>query len=140
MIRRAIWSDLKALESLERACFADFWSRKSLSESLNDEKTLVLVCGEPIFAYLVGWNVLDEAEIARVGVEREFRGQGIGKKMLTFALEEWKNCGAKSVWLEVRESNFAARKLYEKCGFEVVGRRANYYSDGETAVLWKREI
>ncbi len=133
--------DLPALCALERAVFPTFWSEKALRELLSDPKYLVLLhrdeLGAPI-AYLIGWTVGDEAELARIGVLPEFRGRGVARKLLDEGLEIWRKRGAARVWLEVRESNAAALGLYESRGFQVVGKRAGYYDNGEAALLMRR--
>ncbi|MBW3637768.1 MAG: ribosomal protein S18-alanine N-acetyltransferase, partial [Armatimonadetes bacterium] len=107
-------------------------------EILNDPKYLVLLQrdekGDAV-GYLIGWIVGDEAELARIGVLPEFRGRGDAKKLLDVALEVWRKRGAARVWLEVRESNAAALGLYQSRGFQIVGKRANYYENGEAALL-----
>lgn len=135
--------DLEALCALERAVFPTFWSEKALRELLNDPKYLILLhrdeSGAPI-AYLIGWMVGDEAELARIGVLPEFRGRGVARKLLDQALEIWRSRGASHVWLEVRETNAAALGLYQSRGFELVGKRADYYQDGEAALLMQLEF
>lgn len=130
--------DLADLCELERALFPVFWSEKVLREVLSDEKYLVLLQRDPsgaAMAYLIGWIVGDEAELARIGVLPEFRGQGRAKRLLNDGLEIWRARGASRVWLEVRESNAAARRLYQSRGFQIVGNRADYYENGEAALV-----
>ena len=88
----------------------------------------------------VGWNVGDEAEIARLGVVESQRGRGIGLRLVEQGLREFKARGVASVFLEVRASNTVAIRLYERAGFEEIARRPNYYADGEEARVMKREL
>jgi [ribosomal protein S18]-alanine N-acetyltransferase len=71
--------------------------------------------------------VAAEAEILNVAVSPEFRRQGIGQLLIDYALAEARSAGAKKVFLEVRESNVAARALYARLGFSEAGRRRGYY-------------
>ena len=64
-----------------------------------------------------------------VAVHREWRGKGIGYRLLSKMFEVSIFTGAQTAWLEVRPSNLAARSLYEKAGFKEVGRRPHYYDD-----------
>jgi [ribosomal protein S18]-alanine N-acetyltransferase len=70
-----------------------------------------------------------ECELEFVLVAPQARGRGIGRT-LVHAVQEWaRSLRAEEIWLEVRESNTRARRLYEHCGFAVVGRRQGYYAD-----------
>ena len=85
--------------------------------------------------------VLDEAEIPNVCVKVSARKQGIGKQMLTVLEEEAKGLGIKTLYLEVRESNQSARKLYTSFGFEEDGIRRDFYElPKENAVLMHKSI
>lgn len=135
--------DLEALCALERAVFPKFWSENALRQILSDPNYLVLLQrdeNETALAYLIGWTVGDEAELARIGVLPKFRGRGFARKLLAAGLEIWRERGAKRIFLEVRESNAAALHLYRSRGFEIVGKRANYYESGEAALLMRLEM
>lgn len=138
IMRRATPDDLELLEQLEQASFPDHWSRETLFNSLHERGYLILLAEG--FGYLLGWNVGDEAEIARLGVLHSARGQGVGLALVQCALEEWKARGVASVFLEVRASNEAAIRLYERAGFIEIARRANYYANGEEARVMKRKL
>ncbi len=84
--------------------------------------------------------IADEAELIDIAVRRELRGKGLGEKLLCYALEQAKSNAASSMYLEVRKSNEAAKMLYQKYGFEIIGERRKYYSDGEDAVLMRKLI
>jgi [ribosomal protein S18]-alanine N-acetyltransferase len=76
-----------------------------------------------------------EWEIENVVVAREKRKRGVGIKIILDLLLQAQSAGATSVLLEVRESNMAARRLYEKLGFSQQGRRGNYYQEPEEDAL-----
>ena len=86
------------------------------------------------------WLVLDEGHITNIAVHPDYRGRGIGEKLVLAMLELARNSGIAGVTLEVRVSNNAAKKLYNKLGFVDSGIRKGYYSDtGEDAVImWKK--
>jgi ribosomal-protein-alanine N-acetyltransferase len=85
------------------------------------------------------WFIVDEAHISTIAVHPDFRQHGIGEILLQWALREALHLDAQLVTLEVRVSNHKAINLYEKYGFEVVGRRAHYYRDNnEDALLMTR--
>jgi len=89
---------------------------------------------------LVVWLIVDEAHVATVATHPEYRRQGIGKRLLAHALRLIMRDGARSSFLEVRESNLAAQEMYRKFGYEVTGRRQRYYRDNdEDAILMSLE-
>jgi ribosomal-protein-alanine N-acetyltransferase len=140
---RAIPTDLSTLIELEHACFSEPWGSKSLSEGLDNEKYLILVLrderGHPL-GYLVGWHIADEAELARIGVKPEMRGQGLSRNLLDEAIRDWRAAGVERVFLEVRASNHPALRLYASRGFETISKRVRYYEDGEDALVLRLEI
>lgn len=136
-LRRATPDDLPQLEAFEKACFPDPWSRVILSQIMAQERYLVLI---GVSSYLVASKVCDEAEIERIAVLEEYRGQGLGHQILQFALEKLKATGATQFFLEVRASNKAAIRLYEGCGFVSNGLRRGYYDDGQDAVLMSLSV
>jgi ribosomal-protein-alanine N-acetyltransferase len=85
--------------------------------------------------------VADELHINNIAVRPEHRRRGLGGALLRGALEGGAKVGARLVILEVRASNHPARALYERHGFRVVGRRANYYSEPpEDALVMRRAL
>ena len=82
---------------------------------------------EEICGHCILYRVCDEAEITSFSVDKALRGQGIGTEFLSELLRYLNDDGAKIAYLEVRESNLAAQRLYEKCGFAVIGRRKRFY-------------
>ena len=137
-IRLAHDDDLDLLVELERACLPDFWRKTTLQTLMNEARYLVLIVED--FGYLIGWSAAGVAEIERIGVLPARRGCGWGAQLVNEALAAFVNRSAREVWLEVRETNVAARALYARCGFEENGRRRNYYDEGEDAILMKREL
>lgn len=87
-------------------------------------------------AFAIFQLVAGEAEIIYIAVREEFRRQGIGGKMLEFFFENFK---PESIFLEVRDSNINAQRMYEKYNFKNIGMRKGYYEGGEDALLmgWK---
>lgn len=130
--------DIKEVALLEAEAFSDPWNEIMLLNELSNALShyIVLVCGGNIVGYAGFWLVAGEAQITRVAVKKEFRGQGLGKKLTEAAVQSAWQCRAEAITLEVRESNLAARKVYESCGFSQNGLRPNYYGDNnENAVI-----
>lgn len=138
MIRHATPADLETVERLERASFPDHWTSETLRNVLQDPAYLVLLSDDT--GFLLGWHIGEEAELARLGVLADERGRGIGLALVLQGLREWQARGVSSVFLEVRASNDGAIRLYERAGFATIGRRANYYANGEDARVMTREM
>lgn len=109
-----------------------------LANSPSHRKVLIIEEQSVLQAFLVG-RVLDaEWEVENIVVASSRRRQGQGRQLLDEFLKISKGEGAKTIFLEVRESNSAARRLYEKCGFAENGRRQRYYKEPvEDAILYQ---
>lgn len=95
--------------------------------------------GNDLLGYVWARFVLDEGDIGNVAVAPDSRRRGIGAALLKALFAESERRGAAVLQLEVRESNLAARRLYEKNGFEIVGKRKNYYEKpAEDAILMSK--
>src|SRR6266498_792789 len=86
-------------------------------------------------AYIVARLSAGELHINNVAVRKEFRRQGLGRRLLGLILEQGKKAKADLALLEVRAGNTAAQALYEGCGFSTTARRPNYYSEPVEAAL-----
>ena len=140
MLRPAAREDLPALAALELLCFSDPWSEEGLGAHLSAEsgETAVAVLGGRAVGYLAMTLIPPEAEVCRVAVDPACRRMGIGRRLLTNFFD--RHPETESVFLEVRESNLAARGLYGALGFAAVGSRRRYYTNPtEDAVVMKWE-
>ena len=131
VIRLAASNDLARVVEIERASFSDPWSLTAFRTALNEERINfhIALCGESVVGYAVSWCVIDEAELANLAVVPAMRGQRIGAALLDRAMADARAAGCLVMHLEVRESNAAARALYESRGFGMVGRRKRYYRE-----------
>lgn len=143
-LRPMTLADLNQVEAIDAVSFPTPWPRDAfLYELKRNRGSLTWVAewvhpeGEAeVIASIVIWLVLDETHIATLAVKPGFRQRGIANKLLAESLIECAKRGAQRATLEVRASNQAAQKLYQKFGFEVVGLRKNYYKDtNEDALL-----
>ena len=140
----ATLDDVPAIVEIERAAFSDPWSVRSFREAL-DQRSIFFWCarrdGVGVLGYVVAWFVADEGEIANLAVSPSARGMGVGRALLDAALEAAARRGVGAVYLEVRDSNERARRLYESRGFEEVGRRRGYYRRPvEDAIVLRRSL
>ena len=134
-------SHLPQLAALERACFSHPWSEAMLAEELyNDNASLVAAEGEDgtVLGYGEVRAVLDEGTLEKIAVAPKYRRQGVAEAILS-AFLRFGQAHLAFLTLEVRETNAPAIALYEKLGFEPVGRRKNYYRQlHEDALLMTR--
>ncbi len=130
VIREMTESDIKEIAELERACFSDPWSEKSLTDELANEtaRFYVLRSNNGLLGYIGANNICGEVYIANVAVNPDCRGRGYGKKLVNHLIKQSVLEKALFLTLEVRASNVNAISLYEKCGFKKIGERKNFYS------------
>jgi ribosomal-protein-alanine N-acetyltransferase len=116
------------VEELERLCFSEPWSEQSLL-LLTRDKNFGVVASEDgeVVAYGGMTCCLDEGCVTNIAVHPEHRRRGLGRSVLVEMLDEAKKRGIRSVFLEVRVSNEAAKALYLSEGFSEIGRRKNFY-------------
>ena len=128
MLRLAETKDIPLLAELEQT-FAFPLSEEELGKLMQNDTFRIMVWedAEEVVGHCVLFRVMDEAEITSVSVRKDLRGQGIGTKLITALLDYLRKDGAKIAYLDVRESNQAARTLYTKCGFSEIGRRKRFY-------------
>ncbi len=136
--------DVPAIVAIERAAFTDPWSPRSFREALAHSAVYFAVARRDeteVAGYVVAWFVADEGEIANLAVSPNAWGAGIGRALLDAALEEGRRRDVAAVYLEVRDSNDRARRLYRSRGFEEVGRRRRYYAQPvEDAIVLRRTL
>ncbi|MGH7674214.1 MAG: ribosomal protein S18-alanine N-acetyltransferase [Gemmatimonadales bacterium] len=130
------------MAAIERDAFSDPWPEGDFRECLTAHVPfLVATVDRTVAGYVVARHVADEGEILNLGVERGRRGQGIGRALVGAVLGDLRARGAAAVYLEVRESNAAARHLYDRLGFDEVGRRMAYYRrPAEDAIILRTVI
>lgn len=148
IIRLAAADDIPAMLTIGRhAVTAAHWSPEqyatALKTGLPGRKSLALVVedGGTVAGFLVAHAIDDEWEIENVAVAGPARRRGFGARLVGEFIKHARLQGAIAVYLEVRESNRAARMLYEKWAFEETGRRKGYYRDpAEDALVYRLEL
>lgn len=132
-------ADLETVAGIERECYPSPWTRERFRQELENSMATIDVAWseEAIAGYLCAWQIGDELEIHNVATVPRFRRRGVGRALLDHALGRSAAQGGKRAFLEVREDNLPARKLYQEAGFRYSGRRFRYYPDGEDALLMK---
>ena len=135
-------SHVAQIALLEKICFSDPWSEKSVASELDNKLAfwLVAIEGDTVAGYIGSQTVMDETDMMNVAVHPDFRRQGIAEALITGLVEHLKTIGSRCLTLEVRASNAPAIALYEKLGFSEIGRRKNYYRNPrEDALILRKE-
>jgi ribosomal-protein-alanine N-acetyltransferase len=146
VLRSMTVDDVPAVAAIDRKSFPLPWSENAFRSDLTTNPAAHLLvaehesdAGRRIAGYAGYWLVVDEAHLSTLAVEPALRRRGIGERILREAMRHAARQGAELMTLEVRVSNEPARRLYEKHGFRLVGRRPHYYKDNlEDALLMTR--
>ncbi|MBN1223665.1 MAG: ribosomal protein S18-alanine N-acetyltransferase [Candidatus Aminicenantes bacterium] len=124
--------DIPSVLAIEKRSFANPWSMSAFigeiaNKDISYPYVIVHRTGDKVIGYIIYWKIDEEVQISNFALHPDYRGSGVGKKVLQDVLDELHRGGTLYVFLEVRPSNFPARLLYEKMGFEIFGVRKNYY-------------
>jgi ribosomal-protein-alanine N-acetyltransferase len=132
-------SDLDGVQEVDRLSFPAPWTRAMYEEELSQPGVAFIIvlrtASTPVAGYCAYRLVSDELQINNVAVRPEHRGRGFGRALVESTLNHARSAGARTVLLEVRRSNLAARRLYQALGFVQTGARARYYSHPEEDAL-----
>ena len=130
-VRRATPGDIpRMMEIAKRAVTASQWERIHYEQMfLSVRLAMVIEEDALVLGFIVGRGTAGEWEIENIAVGGSGRRRGLGTRLLGEFLHHIRGNGARVVYLEVRESNQAARALYEKWAFIEAGRRKSYYQD-----------
>lgn len=141
-IREARQDDVRAMAALHEICFARGWSRSEFDTLISDSNVVALSAFQRtwvgtvrLVGFFVGRQAADEAEILSLAVNPAYRRRGIAEALLQEAGRRFFATHVATLFLEVDEHNGPACRLYERNGFEIVGKRSGYYTDvdGHTA-------
>jgi ribosomal-protein-alanine N-acetyltransferase len=145
-VEPATLRDAPKLAELHGASFHRGWGEGEFESMLAERNTLVhrLKVGRKVVGFAVSRIAADEAEILSIAVAASHRGRGLSRNLLLTHLGHLAGRGVRTVFLEVEENNQPARRLYERAGFGVAGRRERYYrqASGEqlNALLMRRDL
>ena len=133
--------DLDDVTEIEQSSFPVPWSKDLFLRELKNDYSHNLVArwldGESkrVAGYVVFWDVTDEIHLLDLAVHADFRRRGIAKAFIKRVIEAGLQMGCKRIFLDVRESNKEALRLYRNFGFKEIGLRKRYYKDGENAIV-----
>jgi ribosomal-protein-alanine N-acetyltransferase len=146
-IRRLTLADLAAIEQIERRAYPTPWSRSMFAGELAKPSSICLGAfdtdvDEQLVAYLIISCYADAWHVMNVAVHDDYRGQGVATQLLNRLFELTAADDRRGYTLEVRVSNTAAIRLYERLGFVARGVRRGYYTDNreDALIMWKDPV
>ena len=131
-------ADLGRVSGIESATFPSPWPYESLEYEFARNPfcaSFVAESAGEVVGYAFVWMIYEQAHLINVAVDGSRRGRGFGEALLFHVLSYARRNGAERMHLEVRENNVPAISLYERYGFQTLGRGENYYSDGTAAIF-----
>ncbi|MDN6858698.1 ribosomal protein S18-alanine N-acetyltransferase [Pseudomonas sp. CAN2814] len=120
-------ADLDAVLKIEYAAFSHPWTRGTFTDGLKSYECWVMFEGSQQVGHGVIQLILDEAHLLNITVKPESQGRGLGLALLEHLMKRAHEKGGVECFLEVRASNGPAYRLYERYGFNEIGRRRDYY-------------
>lgn len=144
-IRQMTFEDIPAVLEIERECFLSPWSFEGYKSELlrADSKAVIAVSSEEIIGFAIARLITSagEGEILNIAVRQNLQNHGTGTLLLKEINNYLKSLEIRSVWLEVRKSNFTAQDFYRKNGFAFGGVRKNFYTNPpEDALVMKLNL
>lgn len=147
VVQRTSVADLDALYKIEQRCFTkEAWSKRQIATFLkaSGAVSLTVKTNGEIIGFAIGlvnqYDGMKIGHIVTIDVPPDHRRKGIGMTLLRSIEQEFKNIGVKVSYLEVREDNLAAMRLYRKAGYVEVERLENYYSRGGHGVRLEKTL
>ncbi len=142
IIRDMKESDLDRIMEIEEKSFNPPWSREAFLLELTKNllaKYIVAEVDGQVVGYGGIWLIIDEGHVTNIAVDEEYRGKGIGSKILEGLIQICRDRNMTAMTLEVRKSNVVAQSLYRKYGFKEYGIRKGYYQDNneDAIIMWK---
>lgn len=141
LFRRMTEQDIKQVYEIEKLLFSNPWTKKSFIHEVRNHKysyPFVAKDQANLIGYIVGWYISRELHIGNIAVLPERQRQGVGKFLLSNLFALLNDCEIS--YLEVRENNYNAIKMYESFGFSSLFKRRRYYPDGEDAIIMVKSM
>jgi ribosomal-protein-alanine N-acetyltransferase len=144
--RVTLHGEIDEVLAIEHASFTNPWTREMYVNELDNDQVSFIYAARDSAGRMVGfcsfWRIFDEVHINNLAVAPEARRAGVATALLSRVLDEGARLGATRATLEVRRSNDAARRLYERFQFSEAGVRRSYYSQPieDALVLWRQDL
>ncbi|SEO62174.1 ribosomal protein S18-alanine N-acetyltransferase [Paenibacillus sp. OV219] len=141
VFRMMTLDDVPTIVAIEQESFTSPWTEEAFVNELTNNhfaRYMVMDYEGEVIGYGGMWTIMDEAHVTNVAVREQYRGFGLGTKLMVELQRTAVMFGAKRMTLEVRVSNEVAQRLYSKLGFEPSGIRPGYYSDNmeDALIMW----
>ncbi|MEB3025682.1 MULTISPECIES: ribosomal protein S18-alanine N-acetyltransferase [unclassified Parvimonas] len=141
LCRYAENEDVFDILALDKENFSNNFDEKFYLEYIKNQRVIVAENEKKVIGYILFNQILDEAEIYKIVVLKDFRKKQIAFKIFEFLLNELKKNNVKKIFLEVRKSNIPAINLYIKCGFIEIREIVDYYSNPkENGIMMLKEV
>jgi ribosomal-protein-alanine N-acetyltransferase len=145
VIREMLEDDIDEVVEIENECFPTPWSRDAFLTEIRENrlaKYIVAVLDGKVVGYGGMWLILNEAHITNIAVKKDYRGMGIGNRIIESLIYYCASKNIQSMTLEVRKSNIVAQNLYKKYKFVEYGVRPRYYADNneDALIMWRTNI
>jgi ribosomal-protein-alanine N-acetyltransferase len=142
--------DVGLLADLQNHCFVEPWGQDGVAKMLALSGAFATLARATLgrrrqaVGFSVCQVVMEQADLLTLGILPGLRRRGFGRLLLVDTLTRCRQLGATHLFLEVAEDNEPARQLYERSGFDVIGRRKGYYRDAAgakvTALVLRRAL
>lgn len=141
LYRYAENKDVSDILSLDKENFSNNFEEEFYLEYIKNQRVIVAEKEKNVIGYILFNQILDEAEIYKIVVLKDFRKKQIAFKIIEFLLNELKKSDVKKIFLEVRKSNIPAINLYKKCEFIDIREIVDYYSNPkENGIMMLKEV
>jgi ribosomal-protein-alanine acetyltransferase len=141
LCRYAENEDVFDILALDKENFSNNFEEEFYLEYIKNQRVIVAENEKNVIGYILFNQILDEAEIYKIVVLKDFRKKQIAFKIFEFLLNELKKNNVKKIFLEVRKSNIPAINLYIKCGFIEIREIVEYYSNPkENGIMMLKEV
>ncbi len=133
--------DVSIILGLYQTDFSDGWNKEQLISSFDSGYFLCIgaFLEDELVGVITATKSFEDADIEGIVTKNQFRNRGIASTLMNRLIEELSKSKVKNIFLEVRESNSVAIALYKKFNFKLISQRKKYYSNGENALIFKRE-
>ena len=141
LYRYAENKDVSDILSLDKENFSNNFEEEFYLEYIKNQRVIVAENEKKVIGYILFNQILDEAEIYKIVVSKDFRKKQIAFKIMEFFQDELKKNDVKKIFLEVRKSNIPAINLYKKCEFIDIREIVDYYSNPkENGIMMLKEV
>lgn len=136
-------NDLDDVIEVSSLSLKETWSKEAFAQEITNPmaKYVVAEMDNKVIGFAGLWTIVDEGHITNIAVHPDYRGKGIGSKLVKSLIDNSKDWYINDLTLEVRYSNKIAQNLYKKYGFIEEGIRKNYYADNkeDAVIMWRRK-